>query len=218
MASKKQFGYAGKILRVDLTHGKITEETPDETVLRKYVGGAGLGAKFLYEEVPPGLDCFDPENRIILTSGPFGGTQIPGGGTFSVSTKGVLTGGAASCQANGFWGAFLRLSGFDGVIVQGASDHLVYLYIHDGKAELRDAGHLAGKDTWETDEAIKKELGYKKREMSVAGIGPAGEKLVKFSAIVADKGHVAGHNGMGAVMGSKKLKAIAVARGKARFL
>ena len=214
MASKKQFGYAGKILRVDLTHGKITEESPDEAALRKYVGGAGLGAKFLYEEVPPGLDCFDPENRLILTSGPFGGTQIPGGGTFSVSTKGVLTGGAASCQANGFWGAFLRLSGFNGVVVQGACDHLVYLYIHDGKAELRDAGHLAGKDTWETDEAIKKELGYKKREMSIAAIGPAGEKLVKFAAIVADKGHVAGHNGMGAVMGSKKLKAIAVARGK----
>jgi len=214
MAVSNMYGYTGRLLRVDLTSAEITEERLDEAVLRKYVGGAGLGAKFLYEEIPPDIECFAPENRIILASGPLGATRIPGGGTISVSTKGSLTGGATSCQANGFFGAYLRLSGFDGIIIQGAADKLVYLYIHDGIAELRDASHLAGKDTWELDEMIKEELGYTKRSMSVAGIGPAGENLVKFAAIVADRGHVAGHNGLGAVMGSKKLKAIAVARGK----
>ena len=211
------YGYAGKLLRVDLTDARLTEEQLDEVVLRKYIGGAGLGAKCLYEEVPPGVDCFDPENCLVLASGPLGATRIPGGGTFSVSTRGCLTNGAASSQANGFFGAYLKLSGFDGIIIRGKANMPVYLYIHDGSAELRDASHLVGRDTWETDNLIKEELGYKKRDMSVAGIGPAGENLVKFAAIVADKGHVAGHNGIGAVMGSKKLKAIAVARGKGRI-
>lgn len=214
MTSSNAGGYAGRLLRVNLTSGELSEEWLDADDLRKYVGGAGFGIKFLYEEVPPGIDCFDPENRLILATGPLAGTRIPGGGTFSVSTRGVLTGGAAFSQANGFFGAFLKFSGFDGLIIQGASDIPVYLYIHDGQAELRDAGHLAGRDTWEVDEMVKEELGYAKRGMSVASIGPAGENLVKFAAIVADKGHVAGHNGIGAVMGSKKLKAIAVARGK----
>jgi aldehyde:ferredoxin oxidoreductase len=215
MSLGKICGYAGKLLRVDLGRKRITEERLDETVLRKYVGGTGLGAKFLYEEVPTSIGCFDPGNRLIWASGPLGATRIPGGGTFSVVTKGCLTGRFSASQANGFFGAYLKLSGLDGIIIQGAANKPVYLYIHDGTAEFRDASHLVGKDTWETDELIKKELGYAKREMSVAGIGPAGENLVKFAAIVADKGHVAGHNGMGGVMGSKRLKAVAVARGKA---
>jgi aldehyde:ferredoxin oxidoreductase len=210
----KPGGYAGKILRVDLSNLRISEEFPGEEVLRKWVGGAGLGAMYLYDEVNPDSDCFDPENRLIFTTGPLAGTRIPGGGSFSVSTKGCLTNGATSSQANGFWGAYLKFSGVDGIIIQGVSNKFVYLYVHDGMAEIRDASHLAGKDTWETDELIKEELGYKKSEMSIAAIGPAGENLVKFAAIVADRGHVAGHNGTGAVMGSKKLKAIAVALGK----
>ncbi|MBW1710230.1 MAG: hypothetical protein JRF41_07725 [Deltaproteobacteria bacterium] len=214
MPSKETGGYEGRLLRIDLTSEKITEEQFDEATLRRFVGGAGFGIKYLYDEVPPGTECYDPENRLIFASGPLGGTRIPGSGTFSVSTRGVLTGGAAFSQANGLFGAFLRLAGFDGVIVQGAANRLVYLYIHDGQAELKDASRLAGLDTWELEDTIKEELGYKKGGMSVAGIGPAGENLVKFAAICADKGHVAGHNGMGAVMGSKKLKAIAVARGK----
>jgi len=217
MSSPKSGGYAGKLLRVDLTNRKFTEEYLDETVLRKFVGGTGVGIKFLYEEVSESINPFDPENRLIWTSGPLGATRIPGGGTFTVVTKGCLTGGASCSQANGFFGAYLKLAGFDGIIIQGASDRPVYLYIHDGTAELRDAGYLVGKDTWETDELIKRELRYTKRGMSVAAIGPAGEHLVKFAAIVADKGHIAGHNGMGAVMGSKKLKAVAVARGKFQF-
>jgi aldehyde:ferredoxin oxidoreductase len=206
-------GYAGRILRVDLTSSNRTEEHLEESELRKYVGGAGIGARFLYEEVPPGIDCFDPENRLILSTGPLSATRIPGGGTFSVSTKGCLTDGATSSQANGFFGAYMKMAGFDGIILSGVADKLSYLYLHDGIAELRDARHLAGKDTFETEDIIRQELGYKKRGMSVATIGPAGENMVKFAAINADRGHIAGHNGTGAIMGRKKLKAIAVARG-----
>ena len=206
-------GYAGRLLRVNLTGSNFTEEHLEEAELRKYVGGAGIGARFLYEEVPPGVDCFDAENRLILATGPLSATTIPGGGTFSVSTKGCLTNGATSSQANGFFGAYMKLAGFDGIILNGAAPALSYLYIHDGVAELRDATHLAGKDTFETEDIIRQELGYQKRSMSVASIGPAGENLVKFAAINADRGHIAGHNGTGAIMGHKKLKAIAVARG-----
>jgi len=207
-------GYTGKLLRVDLTEGKLTEERPDKTMLRKYVGGTGFGLKILYEEVSPHVQWSDPENRMTIASGPLGGTRIPGSGSYSVVTKGCLTNGAVASQANGFFGAYMRLSGFDGVILQGAATQWVYLYLHDGIAELRDASHLQDKDTWETEDLIKEELSYTERQMSVICIGPAGENLVKFAAICGDKGHVAGHNGTGAVMGSKKLKAIAAVRGK----
>ena len=207
-------GYAGKILRVDLSDGSTSEEELDEVTLRKYIGGTCLGAKYLYDEVPPEVSWADPENRLIIASGPLGGTRVGGSGSFSVITKGSLTNGATSTQANGFLGAFLKFSGFDGIVVHGAAKRWVYLYIHDGTAELRDASHLLGKSTWDTEDIIKEELGKRESEMSVFGIGPAGENLVKFAAIIGDRGHAAGHNGSGAVMGSKKLKAIAVARGK----
>lgn len=211
--STKIFGYAGKFLRVNLTSRRISQETFDEVVLRKYVGGTGIGAKILYDEVPPEAEFDDPENRLILASGPLGGTSVPGSGGFSVVTKGALTNGAATTQANGFFGVFLKLSGFDGIILQGRSPDWVYLYIENGKAELRNAVHLIGKGTYETDDLIRKELGKNERQMSIASIGPAGENLVKFAGILADKAHAASHNGVGAVMGSKKLKAIATARG-----
>ncbi|MFH1485789.1 MAG: aldehyde ferredoxin oxidoreductase C-terminal domain-containing protein [Chloroflexota bacterium] len=209
-------GYAGKFLRVDLSSGRMSTEDPDEPALRKYLGGTGFGSKILYEEVPPGVEFSDPENRVVMASGPLAGTSVNGSGTFSIVTKGPLTNGAASVQANGFFGAFLKFSGFDGIIVQGAGKKWQYLYIHDGMAELRDAGHVLGKDNWETEDAIKAELGAKEREMSVFSIGPAGENLVRFATIAGDKGHIAAHNGTGAVLGSKKLKAVAVARGKSR--
>ena len=179
MQSQFPGGYAGKLLRVDLTNETFVEERLDEQTLRKYVGGAGLGVMYLYEEVPPDIDWLDPENRLIFASGPLGATQIQGSGTYSVSTKGTLTGGAAFGQANGFWGALLKRSGFDGIIIQGIAKSLVYLYIHDGVAELRDAEHLSRRDTFETDDLIKEELGYTGHRMSVVGIGPAGENLVK---------------------------------------
>jgi aldehyde:ferredoxin oxidoreductase len=212
----KLWGYAGKFLRVDLTTGQITEEKIDEATARKYLGGTGIGAKYLYEEVPAGVEWSDEDNRMIMASGPLGGTTVGGSGTFSVVTKGALTNGAVATQSNGFFGAFLRFCGYDGIIIQGGAKKWTYLYIHSGGAELRDASHLVGKDTWETGDLIKSELGQGERAMSVASIGPAGENLVKYASIFIDKGHTASHNGVGAVMGAKKLKAIAVARGRMR--
>ncbi|HID86824.1 MAG TPA: hypothetical protein EYP55_05525 [Anaerolineae bacterium] len=210
------FGYAGRILRVDLSTGEIGVEELEEADARKYVGGTGLGAKFLYQEVPPGVGWSDPENRLILATGPLGGTVVPGTGTFSAVFKGPMTELAGATQASGFLGAYIKFSGFDGLVLQGASPRWVYLYVHDGKAELRDAEHLLGKDTWETEEAIAGELGLNPRRVSIYSIGPAGENLVRYAALVGDRGHVAAHNGVGAVMGSKKLKAVAIARGKGR--
>jgi aldehyde:ferredoxin oxidoreductase len=214
MNSSQPMGYMGKILRVDLSEGAIGEEIPDPSTLRQYVGGTGIGIKYLYDEVPPGIEWKDPGNRLILATGPVGGTRIGGSGSFSVVTKGPLTNGATSVQANGFFGAYLKFCGFDAIIAQGASKKWVYLYIEEGQAELRDATGLVGKDTWQTEELIKKELGKKEHEVSVFSIGPAGENLVTFACIVGDRGHVAAHNGAGAVMGAKRLKAIAVSRGK----
>jgi aldehyde:ferredoxin oxidoreductase len=210
-------GYTGKILRVDLTGEKITVETPGEAQLRKYLGGAGFGAKYLYEEVPPEVQWNDPENRLIIASGPLGGTKMGGSGTISISTKGCLTNGAVSTQANGYMGAYMKFSGYDAIIFQGAARRWVYLYINDGKAELRDARSYIGLDTWQMEDAIKKDLGYTEKQMSVFGIGPAGENLVRFAGIFGDKDHAAGHNGSGAVMGSKKLKAFCAIRGDAKI-
>lgn len=205
--------YERKILRIKLSRGEISDEILEETTLKDYPGGTCLGAKILYDEVPPGVGWADPENRLILASGPLGGTKLPGSGTFTAVTKGALTEGAAASQANGFFGAYLKLAGYTGIVIGGASENPVYLYIdQNGKAELRDSAHLAGKDTWETEAAIKEELGFGDKEMSVFGIGPAGENLVRFACVVGDKGHVAAHNGIGAVIGSKKLKAVAIAR------
>ena len=207
-------GYTGNILRIDLSTGKSTSTSFDEDTLRKYVGGATLGIKNLYDEVPPRTEWSNPENRLLLFSGPLGGTRIGGSGAIAVVTVGALTNGIASTQANGFFGAFLRLSGYDGIILQGVAPDWVYLHIHDGIAEIKDARHLLGQDTFEVDRIIKEELGKKERETSIICIGPAGEKLVRFACISADHGHVAAHNGVGAVMGSKRLKAIAVDRGR----
>jgi len=207
-------GYAGKVLRVNLTDEHISEEVLDEATLRKWVGGVGFGARYLYDEVPPGVEWNDPENRLIVASGPLGGTKVGGSGTISISAKGCLTNGATSTQANGFMGAYMKFSGYDAVVFHGMAKRWVYLYMHDGKAELRDARQLIGKNTWETEDEIKAELGYREKEASVFCIGPAGENLVKFAGIFGDKDHAAGHNGVGAVMGSKKLKAFCAVRGR----
>jgi aldehyde:ferredoxin oxidoreductase len=208
------FGYHGKILRVDLSRGGTSTEPLEEPFLRKYLGGAAMGIKFIYDEVPPGVEWSSPENRLFLGAGPLSGTRIAGSGTIAAVTKGPLTNGIASSQANGFFGAFLRLSGFDAVILQGQASKWSYLYIHDGVAELRDASFMMGKNNFEVDSLLRKELGKGERDLSILSIGQAGENLVKFAALFVDKGHIAGHNGTGAVMGSKKLKAIAIQRGQ----
>jgi len=201
----------GKILRVDLTRGSLQDEPLDPVLVDMYAGGSGFGAEYLYREVPPGVAWDDPENRIILASGPLAGTVVPGSGTFSLITKGPMTNLAVTTQANGFWGAYLKFAGYDALIIQGRSPKWVYLHIGDGKAELRDASSLIGKDTWEIEEVVKKELGGTQR-WSVYGIGPAGENLVRYAMFAGDKGHVASKNGCGCVMGSKRLKAIAIPR------
>lgn len=200
--------YTGRILRIDLSTGKVSREQFDPRELRKFVGGNGVGIKILYDEVPPAVGPYDPANRLVLAAGPLNGTQVPGSGTFSVVTKGPMTGMLASAQANGFFGARMRFAGFDIIIIQGASSEWKYLWIHDGQAELRPAGHLLGLGSWETEERLKEELDQK--GASVACIGPSGENLVRFAAVCTDHGHVASTNGPGAVMGSKKLKAIVV--------
>jgi aldehyde:ferredoxin oxidoreductase len=209
-------GYMGKILRVDLSKGEIKEEELPDAILKKYVGGTGIGARYLYDEVPPGVEWNHPANRLIFFSGPLGATRISGTGTFSVVTKGPMTNGAGSSQANGLFGAYLKFAGIDGFLIQGAAPHWVYLFLHDGKAEIRDARHLQGKGTFESEEILRKELGLGHRG-SIQCIGPAGENLVRFAMISGDGGHVVAHNGMGAVMGSKRLKAIVVARGQAEI-
>ena len=213
MKSKKLWGYMGKILRVDLTNGSTREEPLEPEMAENYLGGSGFGVAYLYREVPPGVEWNDPENRIIMASGPMGGTRLSGTGTFSLVTKGPMMNLGVTTQANGFWGAFLKFAGYDAVIIQGQSPRWVYLHIGDGKVELRDASPILGKDTWEMEEAIQKDLGSTKM-MSVYGIGPAGENQVRFAIVAGDKGHICSKNGCGCVMGSKRLKAVAVTRGR----
>ena len=216
MADSSPFpsGYAGKFLRVNLTTGVLTEERWDAAALRKWVGGNGVGAKILYDEVPPSVAWDDPENRLIVATGPIAGTSIMGSGATAFVSKGPMTNGATTTQANGFLGAFMKFAGYDGVIFQGQSPKWVYLRMHDGAAELRDAEPLLGLDTYDVHDRIAEELGKKEKQISCFSVGPAGEKLVRFAAIAGDRGHVAGHNGIGAVMGAKRLKAIVAERGK----
>ena len=215
MTGEKEKAFSAHILRLDLNEKRGSKEDIDSRTLRRYLGGCILGAKYLYDEVPFDVEWADPKNRLIILGGPLSGTAIPGSGGINVSTKGAMTGGATSTQANGVIGAYLRFAGLMGLVIQGVSDKWCYIVIDEGgSVQFRSAEHLIGKDTWETVDAVAKELGKEEHDVSILSIGPAGEKLVRFAAIVVDKGHVAAHNGVGAVMGSKKLKAVAVFRGK----
>ena len=202
-------GYAGKILRVDLSKGRIEEQALDENLAKKFIGGSGLGAKILYDETGPETDPLGPENRLIFMTGPFAATPVITSGRHAVVTKSPLTGIFAEADSGGTWGPFLKRAGFDGVVISGKSAKPVYLWIADGKAEIRNASHLWGKDTYELDPLIRKET---RDEAVVASIGPAGEKGVRYASIMNDgnDGRAAGRGGTGAVMGSKNLKAIAV--------
>jgi aldehyde:ferredoxin oxidoreductase len=208
-------GYVGKLLRVDLSAGTITEEPlPSDDILRKYIGGLGLGAKIIYDEVPLSVNALDPENRLVIMTGPLTGTNVPSASDWTVTSlrQELDSKAIQGSHSHGYWGAYLKMNGIDGIIFQGASAKPVYLSIHDGEVELRDAGRFWGLDTHDTEDAIKADLGGE-RNISVAAIGPAGENLVASAAIENDKHHSAS-KGMGCVMGSKKLKAIAVNRGR----
>jgi len=206
-------GYMGQLAAVNLSAGCVRMEALDEVTARKWVGGAGLGVKTLLEEVPPRVNWDDPENRLVFTAGPLAGTMMFGAGTFNVAAKGPMTNLGVISQANGYFGAYLKMSGFDGLVLRGRSEEWVYLWIHDGTVELRPAKALLGLDAWETEDAVRAELGLGEHDVSVFAIGPAGENAVRFAAIVGDRGHVASKNGVGAVMGSKRVKAVVAARG-----
>ena len=200
------FGYMDRILRVDLTNGKISEERLNESDCKMYLGGSGLATKYLFDEVPKGADPLGADNELIFMTGPLTGTESPSAGRYCVVTKSPLTGFWAEANSGGTWGVYLKSAGFDGIIFQGVSPRPVYLVVDDGKAELRDAEHLWGKGVSETDRLIKEDLG---EDFNVACIGISGENLVKYAAIINDVHRAAGRCGVGAVMGSKRLKAVA---------
>jgi aldehyde:ferredoxin oxidoreductase len=205
------FGYMGKILRINLSESKMTEESPDEHTLKMFLGGSGLATKYLFDEVERGIDPLGPKNKLIFMTGPLTGTPAPSAGRYTVVAKSPLTGFWGQANSAGFWGPAFKRSGFDGVIFEGISPKPVYLVTDGGKAELRDAKGIWGMNTSETTRSIKEELGEK---FLVTCIGTAGEKQVRYAAIINDAdrpyfGRAAGRCGMGTVMGSKRLKAIA---------
>jgi aldehyde:ferredoxin oxidoreductase len=201
-------GYTGKILRVDLSKGNTSVEEPEENLYRRYIGGRGLISHYLLKEVPRGADPLGPENKMVFATGPLTGVPISGAGRNSVGAKSPLSGGYGDGEVGGYWGAELKHAGYDAVIVEGKADKPVYLLIKDGEVEIKDAGHLWGKTTGDCEKAIKEELGD--NLVRVSQIGIAGENQVRYAAVANDINHWVGRTGMGAVMGSKKLRAIAV--------
>ena len=209
------FGYNGKILYVDLTHRKVEIKEPGEKWYRTYMGGTGIIGETLLKEIKPDIDPLGPENVMVFTTSVVTGAPISGFNRFSVGAKSPLTGGFAESEAAGYFGPELKFAGFDAVIIKGAADAPVYLWINDGEVEIRDAADLWGMDNAETLTALEEATDKKVR---VCGIGPAGENLVSYAALQNDIEHFNGRTGMGAVMGSKKLKAIAVrGTGKLEF-
>ena len=200
-------GFFNRWLSVDLTDGKITEEKIDEDVLRSYLGGYGLGAKILYDRMKPNTDALGPDNILGFLTGPLTGTPAIIGSRFMVVGKSPLTGGWGDSNCGGNFGPYMKFAGVDGVFFTGISDEPVYLLIRDGKAEIKSAAHLWGKNCLETETILKDEVG---KGTEVACIGIAGEKQSLISGIMTDFGRAAGRSGLGAVMGSKKLKAVVV--------
>ena len=200
--------WAGKILRVNLTAGTVKSEPLNMTWAKAYLGSRGLASKYLVEEIDAKVDPLSPANKIIWATGPLTGTMASTGGRYTVVTKGPLTGAIACSNSGGYWGAELKMAGWDMIIFEGKSAKPVYLNIQDGTAELRDAAHLWGKTVWETEATLKKEL--QDPLARVSSIGGAGENGVLYAAVVNDLHRAAGRSGVGAVMGSKNLKAIAV--------
>jgi aldehyde:ferredoxin oxidoreductase len=200
--------WAGKILRVDLTAGTVKSEPLNMDWARAYLGSRGLATKYIVDEVDPKVDPLSPANKLIWATGPLTGTMASTGGRYTVVTKGPLTGAIACSNSGGYWGAELKMAGWDMVIFEGRSAKPVYLFVEDEKAELRDAAHLWGQSVWHTEETIKKQ--HQDPLIRVSSIGLAGENQVLFAAVVNDLHRAAGRSGVGAVMGSKNLKAIAV--------
>ncbi|MCG6881136.1 MAG: aldehyde ferredoxin oxidoreductase family protein [Deltaproteobacteria bacterium] len=202
------YGYNGRILRVDLSEKTISEEEPPETVYRKYLGGSALALYHLLKELKPGTDPLGPENMLVFMSSVVSGVPMPGLTRFTVAARSPLTGAFGEAEAGGFWGPELKMAGFDGIIITGRSEKPVYLWIKDGKGEIRDASNLWGRDTGDVQRLIREEL--KDKHIRVAQCGQAGEHLVPYACVLNELKHASGRTGMGAVMGSKNLRAVAV--------
>jgi aldehyde:ferredoxin oxidoreductase len=205
-------GYQNKILRVDLTNRTITEEPLNGELIHDYIGGRGFGVKLLYDELKPGIDPLGEENEMIFTAGPLAGTSAQSFSRYKVFFKSPLTGGYFKTSSGGNWGAELKFAGLDMIIVRGIADKPVFLWVNDGKYEIRDAEYLWGLDCDDTHTLIREELGD--NNVKISCIGPSGERGVKYAGIFSDR-RACGRGGGGAVMGAKNLKAIAIrGRGK----
>ncbi len=200
-------GYQGKLLRINLTEGTVKEEVLDANLAKHYIGGRGLGTKMLMDEVSPKVDALSPDNKMIVLTGPLSGTPTPTGGRYMVITKSPLTDTVACSNSGGHWGAELKYAGYDGIIFEGKSEKPCYVLIEDSQISIESADDLWGKLVGETTNILSERHGQKHRVMT---IGPAGENLSRIAAIMNEKDRAAGRSGVGAVMGSKNLKAVVV--------
>ncbi len=207
------YGFHNKIIRINLSNGCITFDEPGENFFRRYLGGRGVIGYYLLNELEAGIDPLSPENKLIFTASVITGAKIPGAGRHSVGAKSPLTGFYGESESGGFWGPELKSAGYDGIILEGRAEKPVYLFIKDDRIELKDASHLWGQTVLETNDMLIEETGEAKLKTLI--IGPAGENLVKFAGIAHDLSHYHGRTGMGAVMGSKNIKAVVV-RGTGR--
>ena len=202
------YGWTGKIVRVNLTDGVTTKEDLNMDWARDYVGARGLAGKYLFEEMDPSVDPLSPDNVLVMATGPLTGTGASTSSRYSAVTKGPLTGAITGSSSGGHWAAELKFAGYDMIILEGVSAEPVYLWIYDDTVELRSAGGIWGRTVWDAEDLIRIDAGVP--DCSIAGIGPAGENLVRYACIMNDLHRAAGRSGVGAVMGSKNLKAIAV--------
>jgi len=202
------YGWTGTVLRINLTTRQVTKEPLQEEWAHNYIGGRGLGARYLLQEVDPNVEPFSPENKLLVVTGPLTGTNASCGSRYMVVTKGPLTNAITTSNSGGTWGPELKAAGYDMLILEGRASSPVYLWIYNDQVEIRDAQHLWGKTVWETEEHLRTEVGVP--DSVIASIGPAGEKLVRFACIMNDLHRAAGRSGVGAVMGSKNVKAMIV--------
>ncbi len=201
-------GYAGRMLRADLTNRKLCEEDLDPALVQKFIGGRGLGTAILFRELKRGIDPFSAENKLVFAVGPFEGAPLPGASRLAVTGKSPLTGLLADTDFGGYFPLEMKRAGYDAIIVEGRADRPVYLWMNNGKAEIRDAVFIWGMSTFAAQQAILADIGEQKAR--VVSVGPAAENLVRYACIASEARYFGGRSGLGAVMGSKNLKAIAV--------
>jgi len=201
------YGWVGQVLRIDLTAGRVTKEPLNMEWARQFIGGRGLGTKYLYEEIDPRCDPLGPDNKVIFATGPLTGTYAPTGGRYMVLCKSPLTDAIACSNSGGYWGPELKFAGYDMVILEGRAPQPVYIWVYNDQVEIRDASHVWGKTTDESEDILRAETDPQAR---IAGIGPAGENLCRVACVINDKSRAAGRSGVGAAMGAKNVKAIVV--------